>query len=95
MVQAREQTMSLTIELSPQTEKRLAERAAEAGKTVELLAREILEKDVAKEKTLDEILAPFRQSFAESGMSEEDLDALVEAAREEIWQEKHGTPSRP
>ncbi len=31
--------------------------------------------------TLADILAPVRRQFAESGMSEDDLDALVEEAR--------------
>ncbi len=39
-------------------------------------------------KTFDEILEPIRQGFAESGMTEEDLEHLFEEAREEVWQER-------
>ncbi len=39
-------------------------------------------------KTLDEILEPIRQGFAESGMTEEELEHLFEEAREEVWQER-------
>ncbi|HEV3386723.1 MAG TPA: hypothetical protein VG097_18045 [Gemmata sp.] len=47
---------------------------------------------IMPEKTLDEILAPFRQSFAESGMTEEELDVLIEEARKEVWEEKQCQP---
>ena len=84
--------MTLTITLPESVEKRLAEQAAKDGKTVEALASELIEKAVtpAKERTLAEIMAPFAQEFAESGMTEEEFDALIEEAREEVWQEKHG-----
>ena len=81
--------MTLTIELPEPVERRLAERAAKAGKSVETLARELIEQAVPaeKEKTFDEILAPFRKEFAESGMTDEEWDAVIEEAREEVWQE--------
>lgn len=82
--------MLLTIELPAAVEQRLTERAAKDGKTVETVARELIEKAVAAEKSFDEILAPFRREFAESGMTEAEWDALIEEAREEAWQEKHG-----
>ena len=82
--------MTLTIELSESVERRLAARAAKAGKPVEVLARELIEEAVppAKEKTWQEIVAPFAQSFEESGMTEEELDVLVKEARREIWAEQ-------
>jgi hypothetical protein len=40
-----------------------------------------------EDRTFDEILAPFRQSVAESGMTDEELDALFQEAREEVWQQ--------
>ena len=84
--------MTLTIQLPEPVERRLAEKAARDGKSVETLASELIEKAIApeNEKTFAEILAPFRQEFAESGMTEEEWDAMIEEAREEIWQEKHG-----
>jgi predicted RNase H-like HicB family nuclease len=38
-------------------------------------------------KSFDETLAPIRQRFQESGMSEDDLEALFEEAREEVYRE--------
>jgi hypothetical protein len=84
------ETVTLTITLPEAVEKRLAEQAAKDGKTPEALAGELIEKAVtpAKEKTFAEILAPVREEFAASGMTEEELDALIEEAREEVWQEQ-------
>jgi plasmid stability protein len=81
--------LTLSLTLPVEVEKRLAERAARDGKSVEVLAGELIEKAVApaKEKTFAEIMAPFAKSFEESGMTEEELDALVEEARQEIWEE--------
>ena len=43
---------------------------------------------------LDAILVPVRRCFEHSGMTDEDLAALVEEAREDIWWEQHGQPSK-
>ena len=43
---------------------------------------------VRSSQTFDELLASIRRGFQESGMTEEELDALFEEAREEVWQEK-------
>ena len=82
--------MTLTIELPEPVERKLAEQAARHGKTVEAVARELIERGVAEPRTFAEIFAPVRKEFAESGMTEAELDALVEGAREEVWRERHG-----
>jgi L-amino acid N-acyltransferase YncA len=38
--------------------------------------------------TLEQIPAPLHQQYEESGMGEKGLDALIEEAREEVWQAK-------
>jgi hypothetical protein len=45
-------------------------------------------------ESLDVILAPVRRSFEKSGMTDEDLAALVEEVQEDIWREQHGRPSK-
>ena len=82
--------MTITLKLPEPVERKLAERAAKEGKAPETLAIEMIERELATPQTFDQILAPFRQSVAESGVTDEELDALVEEAREEIYQEKHG-----
>ena len=84
--------MTLTIQLPDLVQRRLIERAVQDGKTVESLACELIEKAVEldREKTYAEIMAPFSQEFAESGMTEEELDALIDVARTESWELRHG-----
>jgi hypothetical protein len=85
--------MTLTIELPAETERLLADRAKAAGKTVEEFAVNELER-AAKRPTWGEIAAPFAADFAASGMTEDELDALVEEAREEMYFEQHGRRSK-
>ncbi len=42
----------------------------------------------ASGRCLDQVLAPIREEFERSGMTDEELAELVEEVREEIWQEK-------
>ena len=41
------------------------------------------------EPSFDGMIAPIADDFRLSGMSEEDLDALVEQERQAMWDEKH------
>lgn len=44
--------------------------------------------------TLDAILAPIRQGFRESGLTEEELEQLFQEAREEVWQQRQKPKDR-
>ena len=46
-----------------------------------------LEDEHLSQKSFAEILAPIREGFRKSGMTEEQLDALLEQAREKVHQE--------
>jgi hypothetical protein len=85
--------MTITINLRPEQERRLAERAARAGQDVAAYVHHLIDRDI-DEESLDAILAPVRRNFEESGMTDDDLAALVEEVREDIWREKHGRPSK-
>ena len=79
--------MPLTLKLLPSVERWLTEKAAAAGKPVEVYAEELIEEAVAPpadERTFAEIAEPFRVAFEESGMTEKELDALVKEARAEV-----------
>jgi predicted transcriptional regulator len=80
--------MALTLELPAPLERRLAAQAAVAGKTAEALAVELIEKALPRERTLAEIMAPFAAEVAARGITEEELDAIVEQARQEVWEEQ-------
>jgi hypothetical protein len=88
---------SITLQLRPETEQRLREKAALRGQTLEAYLQQLAEREAASangsqtpagKPSLDELLAPVQQRFAQSGMTEDELAALVEEAREEVWQGK-------
>jgi len=83
------ETMTLTIQVPQNIGAILEEKARNQGKDVSAYVENLIEKDIDHRKTLDEILAPIRKNFAESGMSEEDLDALIETERQAMWEEKN------
>ncbi len=75
--------MTLTLNLPPETEARLQARAAAQGQDVSAYLQQLIEKDLQTQPTLDEVLAPFQAEVEQSGMSDEELDALFrEAIRE-------------
>ena len=78
-----------TLRVSGLTRKKLATlhaQAKAAGMSADAYARVLLEDAIAlhqqaKTSSFDVLLAPFRRRFRESGMTEAELDALVDAAR--------------
>ena len=80
--------MDITIRIRPEVQEKLQQRAFDSGQDVEAYAERLIEKALSGPPSIDELLAPVRKQFAESGMTEEELDALIEEAREEVWQEK-------
>ena len=75
------------IQLPDETMQALSVIAGEKGKTVEQFVRDMVDTEILASKPFAEILAPIRQGFAESGMTDEELTALFEEAREEVYQE--------
>ena len=82
-------TMSLT--LPPETEARLAEQAQAAGKDVQTYAADVL-RSVAARPSLDELLAPVRKAFAESGMTEDELSDQLEREKHDARAAARGRP---
>ena len=78
--------MTLTIQLPDLVQRHLTERAAQDGKSVESLATELIRAAVvpAQERTIAEILGPFRKEFAESGMTEDEWTDLMEESLKEV-----------
>ena len=64
------------------------EKAQTAGLAREAYIRSVLSKDVTGELSISEILAPFREQVATSGLSDEELDRLFSEAREEAYRER-------
>jgi hypothetical protein len=64
----------------------LRSQAKAAGVTAEAYAKRLIEEAIsleqqARSRTFDELYGPAQQRFRRSGMKEEDLDKLVDAAR--------------
>ena len=91
--------MTITLSLAPYTERKLHEQATANGQTVEGFISGLLDEVVRDDAThsaplpqrsrpIDEILAPVRREFEESGMTEEELTSFLTQLRDEVRQEK-------
>ncbi len=73
--------MSLTITLSPEAVRWATDRAALLGEDVSTYVARLVEQVAGTSPSLDEVLAPVRQAFAESGMTDDELGDLLEDAK--------------
>lgn len=87
--------LSVTVHLPTETERRLREKAAAAGLTLEGYLGQLAERDAGHgaasslpAKTFEEILAPVREEALRDPMSDEEISALVQEARAAVWQQK-------
>jgi hypothetical protein len=72
--------MTLQISITPETESRLRRLAQSAGKDVSTFVSQLVEQAAAK-PALDELLAPLRKQFAESGATDDELVDQITAAQ--------------
>lgn len=92
--------MTITIELPPDVEESVLTQATKDGLPIGDYVTSLIKEGVRRRAEVDrlaalpfdELLAPVRREFKESGMTESELDALTEEVREEIWQEKRSQP---
>ena len=70
------------------TRKALEQIGRNKGKSSEELVREMIRAEIQAASSFDEILAPIRRGFKESGLSETELDDLFKEAREEVYRER-------
>ena len=76
-------------DLPASTLQALVERARQAGTTPEEYARRLIEEGLSpRELTFDEILAPFRLQVKQSGTTDNELDALFNEARRQVFRER-------
>lgn len=80
--------MVISINIPDGTERKLAEQAALRGQSVENYAAELIRRGVIGGRTFAEILAPFREQVASSGIQDSELDCLLENARDEVHEAK-------
>jgi hypothetical protein len=85
------QTATETIEISglpSETRELLDEIGRSEGKTGEEFLRTLIEAEILSRRSFREILAPVHESFAASGTTEEEFDAIIEEAREAVYRER-------
>lgn len=75
----------LTIDLTPDVRSALEQKAK--GQDIKLYVQNLVRKQALR-PTLDEALAPVRQEFAESGMTEDELDDFMNSVREKAYQDR-------
>ena len=78
------------VSLPPDTEALLRERARAVGKDVSSYAASLLSEALSA-PNVDHLLAPYRKQVEESGITNEELDALGESLRDEVWRERQAT----
>ncbi len=75
----------LTIDLTPDVKMALEHKAK--GQDIKLFVQKLIQKQALR-PTLDEALAPVRQEFAESGMTEDELDEFMNSVRDKAYQDR-------
>ena len=80
--------MTVVLELKPEVEEALQKKANAKGFPLSAYVEELIRKDVDRGPTLDEILAPVRKQFDDSGMTEEELDDFMNEIREKAFRER-------
>jgi pantoate kinase len=80
----------LKLLLGLDTSERLQRRAAASGKNVADYAAGLIEEAVTR-PSIEEVLAPVREQFARSGMSEDELSDFLEEAKHRRREERRNT----
>ena len=81
--------MTVSFELEPELEKALTKKAAAKGSPVNTYVKQLVEQHIDLGPTYEEVMAPLWKSFAETGMTEEELNELIDRERQAMWDEKH------
>ena len=79
--------MSTTITIPTELEEKIAGRAAKQGQDVEQFALEALSRAV-ETSSLRELFADVREEMSASGLREEELDASIESAVNEVRKQR-------
>ena len=78
--------MSLQLTIPDSLAKGLEERAAVVGASPEQVALSAIERELSAMPSLDDLLAPVRKAFIDSGMTEEESFDFLEAEKHAMRQ---------
>ena len=82
--------MSLTITLNPAAEARLAHRATAAGQDLPTYVSGLVHQLAVAPVSLEQLSGPIHRNFVESGMTDDELGDLLEAAKHEMRADRRG-----
>ena len=83
------QTETIEITGLPEgTREAIKELSQSKGKSAEEYLRTLIAAELLSQQSFAEILAPIREGFRKSGMTEEQLDAHFERAREKVHEKE-------
>ena len=80
--------MDIRISIPPEMQDKLQQRALDCGQDVTKYVERLIEKDLTKPVSLRDLYAPVRRQIEQSGISEDELEALIEKARAEAYEER-------
>ncbi len=81
--------LTAKLRLSPEALATLKERAN--GHTLDEFVSSLLEAEMARPSSMDELLAPLRAGFVASGMSDEEIDSFLRNELEETRAARRAT----
>ena len=94
--------MTINIELRPEEERALLERARKSGRDISQYVHQVLAEHIRSgqspetaSKTFHEILAPVREGWQQGGMGEDEINALFEETRDEVRKERRPRKETP
>jgi len=77
------------IGLKPSLLRAAEKRVRAQGMSEQEYLQSLIERDLLANKSFDQILKPVRAGFKSSGVTEDELEALVSQARKAIYAKKH------
>ncbi len=81
--------MSVVVELNPEVEDALKKKAAAQGSELDEYVAGVLKNHIDLGPTYEEIMSPLWKDFEESGITEKELNGLIERERQAHWAEKN------
>ena len=83
--------VTVKLSLTPEEERMLVARATEKGQDVPNYLRTLVAEDLKHSPTLSQILSPIHEDFRRSGMTDQELDTLLEGELAEVRKERGAT----
>jgi hypothetical protein len=87
--------MALTLSIPPDLEQKLRKLADSTGQHLDALILEAVREMLEPKPSFREIFAPLHEAFAQQQISEENLGATFNEARDEVWRARQTRKASP